>query len=119
MRITVPSDENRDRDKGRERNGDAARRQSSDGSWVGVDASEETFNIDDPRESLDDPVRTSMSSGILPDGMDVRDALARCEDPGLGWSLQFWITIEDPVVSFMTNPGALSGRDEMYKRYVY
>jgi hypothetical protein len=34
----------------------------------------------------------------LPDGMDVKDALASCEDPTLGWSLQFWITIADPVV---------------------
>jgi hypothetical protein len=29
----------------------------------------------------------------------VRDALAKCEDPALGWSLQFWVTIADPVVS--------------------
>ncbi|KAK8850469.1 hypothetical protein IAR55_004387 [Kwoniella newhampshirensis] len=35
--------------------------------------------------------------GYLPTGMDVRDALARCEDPTLGWSLQFWVTIADPL----------------------
>ncbi|WVF67939.1 hypothetical protein IAT40_002701 [Kwoniella sp. CBS 6097] len=35
--------------------------------------------------------------GYLPRGMDVRDALARCEDPTLGWSLQFWVTIADPM----------------------
>ncbi|WWD20651.1 hypothetical protein CI109_105127 [Kwoniella shandongensis] len=35
--------------------------------------------------------------GYLPRGMDVRDALARCEDPTLGWSLQFWVTIADPL----------------------
>ncbi|EIW69920.1 hypothetical protein TREMEDRAFT_38591 [Tremella mesenterica DSM 1558] len=29
--------------------------------------------------------------------MDVRDALSRCEDPTLGWSLQFWVTIADPL----------------------
>ncbi|ORX41049.1 hypothetical protein BD324DRAFT_575172 [Kockovaella imperatae] len=28
--------------------------------------------------------------------MDIRDALAKCEDPTLGWSLQFWVTIADP-----------------------
>jgi hypothetical protein len=39
------------------------------------------------------------SSDILPRGMDVRDALAKCEDPALGWSLQFWVTIADPLVS--------------------
>ena len=37
--------------------------------------------------------------GILPKGMDVREALAKCEDPALGWSLQFWVTIADPSVS--------------------
>jgi hypothetical protein len=31
--------------------------------------------------------------------MDVREALSRCEDPTLGWSMQFWVTIADPVVS--------------------
>lgn len=36
---------------------------------------------------------------ILPPGMDVREALSRCEDPTLGWSMQFWVTIADPVVS--------------------
>jgi hypothetical protein len=35
----------------------------------------------------------------LPEGMDVREALAQCEDPALGWSLQFWATIADPLVS--------------------
>ncbi|WRT70639.1 uncharacterized protein IL334_007637 [Kwoniella shivajii] len=35
--------------------------------------------------------------GYLPTGMDVRDALAKCEDPTLGWSLQFWVTIADPL----------------------
>lgn len=37
----------------------------------------------------------------LPEGMDVREALAQCEDPALGWSLQFWATIADPVVSLV------------------
>ena len=36
---------------------------------------------------------------ILPPGMDVREALSRCEDPTLDWSMQFWVTIADPVVS--------------------
>lgn len=31
-------------------------------------------------------------------GVDVRDDLAKCEDPALGWSMQFWITIADPLV---------------------
>lgn len=31
-------------------------------------------------------------------GVDVRDALATCEDPALGWSMQFWVTIADPLV---------------------
>ncbi|OCF54784.1 hypothetical protein L486_07920 [Kwoniella mangroviensis CBS 10435] len=35
--------------------------------------------------------------GYLPPGLDVRDALAKCEDPTLGWSLQFWVTIADPL----------------------
>ncbi|WVR08594.1 hypothetical protein IAU60_005649 [Kwoniella sp. DSM 27419] len=35
--------------------------------------------------------------GYLPQGLDVRDALAQCEDPTLGWSLQFWVTIADPL----------------------
>jgi len=39
--------------------------------------------------------------GYLPNGMNVRDALARCEGPTLGWSLQFWVTIADPIVSLI------------------
>nr|ODN96050.1 hypothetical protein L204_03741 [Cryptococcus depauperatus CBS 7855] len=35
--------------------------------------------------------------GYLPPGLDVKDALAKCEDPTLGWSLQFWVTIADPL----------------------
>lgn len=55
-------------------------------------------------ESDHGDVRDSMDSGMtedtfLPDGMGVKEALARCEDPTLGWSLQFWITIADPIVS--------------------
>jgi hypothetical protein len=38
------------------------------------------------------------SRGVLPEGMDVQEALARCEDATLGWSLQFWVTIADPLV---------------------
>jgi hypothetical protein len=44
--------------------------------------------------------RPSMEE-ILPVGMDMRGALAKCEDPRLGWSLQFWITIVDPVVCLL------------------
>jgi hypothetical protein len=44
-------------------------------------------------------VQTAHTRKILPEGLQVKDALARCEDPTLGWSLQFWITIADPVVS--------------------
>ena len=42
---------------------------------------------------------TPGSINVLPPGMDIRDALAKCEDPSLGWSLQFWVTIADPQVS--------------------
>lgn len=48
-------------------------------------------------EDSDTHRRPSMEE-ILPVGMDMRGALAKCEDPRLGWSLQFWITIVDPVV---------------------
>lgn len=52
------------------------------------------------------PTSHTHSSGIAlktpkgtPGGMDVRDVLAKCEDPALGWSMQFWVTIADPLVS--------------------
>lgn len=35
--------------------------------------------------------------------MDVRELLAQCEDPTIGWASQFWVTIADPVVSPMTS----------------
>jgi hypothetical protein len=36
--------------------------------------------------------------------MDVRELLAQCEDPTIGWASQFWVTIADPVVSlFLPN----------------
>jgi hypothetical protein len=60
--------------------------------------------IESPRRGFGD---TSISSSsldkdyVLPEGMDVREALAQCEDPALGWSLQFWATIADPVVSLV------------------
>jgi len=41
----------------------------------------------------------SPSQASSPAGMDVREALAKCEDPALGWSMTFWVTIADPVVS--------------------
>lgn len=47
-----------------------------------------------------DTLRELGVRGILPEGMDVREALAKCEDPTLGWSLQFWVTIADPLVNF-------------------
>lgn len=50
------------------------------------------------RDSIDS-IRSERD--ILPDGMDVSEALMQCEDPTLGWSLQFWITIADPVVSVL------------------
>jgi len=31
--------------------------------------------------------------------MDVRELLAQCEDPTIGWASQFWVTIADPLVS--------------------
>lgn len=53
---------------------------------------------------------------MLPDGMDVQEALAVCEDPTLGWSLQFWVTIADPVVSHTSlvvlRPRGSGGRDD-------
>ena len=67
--------------------------------------------IPPPKDYIESPRRgfgsTSISSSSLdkdyglPEGMDVREALAQCEDPALGWSLQFWATIADPVVSLV------------------
>ena len=58
--------------------------------------------IESPRRGLGStsiPASSPDQSYGLPEGMDVREALAQCEDPALGWSLQFWATIADPVVS--------------------
>ena len=49
----------------------------------------------------------SASKNVLPPGMDIRDALAKCEDPSLGWSLQFWVTIADPQVSDLVHLSGL------------
>jgi hypothetical protein len=72
---------------------------------------EEQPPIPPPKDYIESPRRgfgsTSISSSSLdkdyglPEGMDVREALAQCEDPALGWSLQFWATIADPVVSLV------------------
>lgn len=72
---------------------------------------EEQPPIPPPKDYIETPRRgfgtTSISSSSLnkdyglPEGMDVREALAQCEDPALGWSLQFWATIADPVVSLV------------------
>ncbi|ORY26583.1 hypothetical protein BCR39DRAFT_540643 [Naematelia encephala] len=52
----------------------------------------------DTRETTRTPAAGTLGHrGSLPVGMDVREALSRCEDPTLGWSLQFWVTIADPV----------------------
>jgi hypothetical protein len=60
-------------------------------------------NIESSRRDFGDIYHSSTSalsaSFELPEGMDVREALAQCEDPALGWSLQFWATIVDPLVS--------------------
>lgn len=34
--------------------------------------------------------------------MDIRELLAQCEDPAIGWASQFWATIADPVVSHLS-----------------
>ena len=60
--------------------------------------------IESPRRGLGStsiPASSPDQSYGLPEGMDVREALAQCEDPALGWSLQFWATIADPVVSLV------------------
>ncbi|WVQ70683.1 hypothetical protein IAR50_000205 [Cryptococcus sp. DSM 104548] len=46
--------------------------------------------------------------GLLPSGLDVRNALATCEDPTLGWSLHFWVTLADPLTQyvFFANPAS-------------
>ncbi|ODN99485.1 hypothetical protein L198_03329 [Cryptococcus wingfieldii CBS 7118] len=46
--------------------------------------------------------------GLLPSGLDVQDALAKCEDPTLGWSLHFWVTLADPLTQhvFFANPAS-------------
>ncbi|WVW80903.1 hypothetical protein I302_102894 [Kwoniella bestiolae CBS 10118] len=60
------------------------------GASVGADSKESISN--ENGEELEIGHR-----GYLPPGLDVRDALAKCEDPTLGWSLQFWVTIADPL----------------------
>jgi hypothetical protein len=72
---------------------------------------EEQPPVPPPKDYIESPRRgfgsTSITSSSLdkdyglPEGMDVREALAQCEDPALGWSLQFWATIADPVVSLV------------------
>ena len=48
----------------------------------------------------------------LPAGMDVSEALSKCDDPTLGWSMTFWVTIADPVVRGLTfcADGSVSAR---------
>lgn len=43
-------------------------------------------------DSLDDNTLQELAD------MDVRELLAQCEDPTIGWASQFWVTIADPVV---------------------
>lgn len=61
---------------------------------------------DNDDATITPPTSHNHSSGITfktpqgtPGAMDVRDVLAKCEDPALGWSMQFWVTIADPLVS--------------------
>lgn len=56
--------------------------------------------------------------GILPYGMDITEALEKCEDPSLGWSLQFWVTIADPVVSLPLSKWMLIDRTKTYSLLV-
>ncbi|KLT38761.1 hypothetical protein CC85DRAFT_252382 [Cutaneotrichosporon oleaginosum] len=37
------------------------------------------------------------SSGSSTDPIDVREELSKCDDPSMAWSMQFWVTIADPL----------------------
>lgn len=51
------------------------------------------------------PEHPSTSAGTL-EPIDVRDTLSKCDDPSMSWSLQFWVTIADPLVG--TEPNLLN-----------
>lgn len=73
----------------------------NNGVGLGISGAELSLVQSNASASASAPRRQSREigrRGILPEGMDVREALAKCEDPTLGWSLQFWVTIADPVV---------------------
>lgn len=54
--------------------------------------------LGDRRISSTVSANESLGERVLPQGMDIREALEKCDDPALGWSLQFWVTIADPIV---------------------
>lgn len=64
------------------------------------------------RDSMDSAA-TGSTDACLPEGLGVKEALAQCEDPTLGWSQQFWITIADPNVSCALPRCIYIGRDEL------
>lgn len=51
----------------------------------------------------------------------VEDALATCKDPALGWSLQFWVTLADPLVSSVAPDTVTLGADSssLHRRSMY
>jgi hypothetical protein len=57
----------------------------------------------DPDELAQGPKRQS-SSGSSTDPIDVREELSKCADPSMAWSMQFWVTIADPLVRVEANP---------------
>lgn len=53
--------------------------------------------------------QTASPSTLAP--IDVREALSKCDDPSMSWSLQFWVTIADPLVSIVPRPRRIPRRD--------
>ncbi|BEI80235.1 hypothetical protein CcaverHIS002_0107640 [Cutaneotrichosporon cavernicola] len=50
----------------------------------------------DPDELAEGPKRQT-SNGSTTHQIDVREALSKCVDPSMAWSMQFWVTIADPL----------------------
>jgi hypothetical protein len=66
-------------------------------------------------QDLNRESNTSIQAGVINNEtlqelaeMDVRELLAQCEDPTIGWASQFWVTIADPVVSRVPCPAVIT-----------
>ncbi|GMK54712.1 hypothetical protein CspeluHIS016_0112980 [Cutaneotrichosporon spelunceum] len=51
----------------------------------------------DPDELAERGPKRLTTNGIYTDQIDVREALSKCVDPSMAWSMQFWVTIADPL----------------------